>query len=92
MQGVLYSTMTLFNLRKDVKYYEIAVFDQNWEKVPFAVQDRLLSVDYLEKVKVDVFIRLEDRKRAVYVCSKSKLLVEGRGLTSVETRICSKFK
>ena len=71
MAGVLFSTMTLFNLRKDVTYYEIGVFDENWEKVPFAVQEKLLSVNYLEKVKVDVFIRSKDRKRAVYVCSKS---------------------
>jgi len=70
MAGVLFSTMTLFNLRKDVTYYEIGVFDENWEKVPFAVQEKLLSVNYLEKVKVDVFIRSKDRKRAVYVCSK----------------------
>jgi len=92
MAGVLFSTMTLFNLRKDVTYYEIGVFDENWEKVPFAVQEKLLSVNYLEKVKVDVFIRSKDRKRAVYVCSKSKLLIEGTERTSLESRICSKFK
>ena len=90
--GVLFSTMTLFNLRKDVTYYQIGVFDENWEKVPFAVQEKLLSVNYLEKVKVDVFIRSKDRKRAVYVCSKSKLLIEGTERTSLESRICSKFK
>lgn len=92
VSGVLYSTMTLFNLRKDVEYYEISVFDKDWKKVPYAVQEKIIPLKYLEKKQIDVFIRERDKKAAMYVCSKSKLLLDGSGKTAVESRICSKFK
>jgi len=92
VEGVLYTTMNLFNARKDVEYYELGVFDSEWNKVPFAVQDKITRVKYLEKKKIDIYIREKDRKKAVYVCSKSKLIVDGGSKTSLSSRICSKIK
>lgn len=92
VEGVLYTTMTLFNMRKDVEYYEFGVFNAEWEKVPFAMQQKIMRFKHLEKKKVDIYIREKDKEEAVYICSKSKLVVTGTAKTSVSSRICSKVK
>lgn len=93
VEGVLYTTMTLFNMRKDVEYYEFGVFNAEWEKVPFAMQEeKVMRFKHLEKKKVDIYIREKDKEEVVYICSKSKLIVTGRAKTSVSSRICSKVK
>ena len=90
--SVLYATMTLFNARDDVEYYQFGVFDAEWNKVPFAMQNKIMRFKHLEKKKVDIYIREKDSKDAVYICSKSKLLVDGGSKTSIISRICSKIK
>ena len=92
VEGVLYATMTLFNARADVEYYQFGVFDAEWNKVPFAMQNKIMRFKHLEKKKVDIYIREKDRKDAVYICSKSKLIVDGGSKTSIISRICSKIK
>jgi len=92
VEGVLYTTMTLFNMRKDVEYYEFGVFNAEWEKVPFAMQQKVMRFKHLEKKKVDIYIRERDKEEVVYICSKSKLVVTGTAKTSVSSRICSKVK
>ena len=84
--------MTLFNARDDVEYYQFGVFDAEWNKVPFAMQNKIMKFKHLEKKNVDIFIREKDRKDAVYICSKSKLIVDGGSKTSIISRICSKIK
>jgi len=92
VEGVLYATMTLFNARTDVEYYQFGVFDAEWNKVPFAMQNKIMRFKHLEKKKVDIYIREKDSKDAVYICSKSKLVVDGGSRTSIISRICSKIK
>jgi len=92
VEGVLYTRMTLFNMRKDVEYYEFGVFNAEWEKVPFAMQNKVMRFRYLEKKKIDIYIREKNKKEVVYICSKSKLVVTGTAKTSVSSRICSKVK
>ena len=90
--GLMKTEMTLFNLRKDAEYYEIGVFDKDWNKVPFATQAKIIYVKHLKTKKFDVFIRDKDISKALYVCTKSKLIVNGSAITSISSRICSKFK
>jgi len=92
VEGVLYATMTLFNARDDVEYYQFGVFDAEWNKVPFAMQNKIMRFKHLEKKKVEIYIREKDSKDAVYICSKSKLLVDGGSKTSIISKICSKIK
>ena len=92
VKGVLYTTMTLFNMRKDVEYYEFGVFNAEWEKVPFAMQNKVMRFKHLEKKKIDIYIREKDKEEVVYICSKSKLIVTGSEKTSISSRICSKVK
>jgi len=92
VEGILKVRMELFNTRKDVKYYEILVYDNEFNPVKFAVQERIIEVRYLKRKSIEVFIREEDRDVARYVCSKSKLLKGTGTATLVSSRICSKIK
>jgi hypothetical protein len=90
--GLLVTTLELFNKRKDVEYYEIAVFDNEFRPIPFVSSYSVFKLEYLGRVKFDVYIRAKDKERAVYVCSRSKLRDEDKTLTSITSMICSKFK
>ena len=35
MEGLLVADFELFNKRNDVRYYEIGVFDEDWNPIPF---------------------------------------------------------
>jgi hypothetical protein len=86
------TTMTMFNKREEIEYYEIGVFDDNWETIPFVSQYQVLKIPYLSTVTFDVYIRKDDKYRARYVCSRSKIRKEDLTRTAVSSRICSKFK
>jgi len=94
MAGVLVTEIELFNKRNDVEYYEIAVFDKDFGPVPFVSSFKIFKLEYLKKVKVEIYIREQDKDRAVYVCSRSRAPESEKvnintGITSM---ICSKFK
>jgi hypothetical protein len=90
--GIYKTTMEMFNKRKDVEWYEIGVFDNEWKPIPFVSSYKIIQLQYLGHVKFDIYIRADDKARATYVCSKSKLRREDSTKTAVSSRICSKFK
>lgn len=92
VSGIQRTNMELFNSRKDVRFYEIGVFDSEWNKVPFATESKVVQVKHLERKKVVVYVRDRDTERAEYVCSKSKMIIAGSNVASIASRICSKFK
>ena len=92
VSGVIKTKIDLLNKRKDVEYYEIGVFDKDFKNVPFVTSYKILKLPYTKKVSFEIFINEEDRARAVYVCSRSKLRKEEKVRTAVSSRICSKFK
>jgi hypothetical protein len=92
VDGVLVTKMELFNSREDVEYYELSVFTSEWEPVPFATENKIINVEYLKRKIIEIYIRQQDRNRAVYICSKSKLRPNNMQATVVSSRICSKIK
>ena len=90
--GVYKTTMEMFNKRQDVEYYEIGVFDKDFNPIPFVSQYEVINLKYLGHVKFDVYINDGDKAKAVYICSKSKIRKEDEVRTAVSSRICSKFK
>ncbi len=93
VSGVLKVQMEIFNSRKDVNWYEVSVYDKDWNPVNFAVgNEKVFEVPYLKKQKVDVYFRTNDSSRVEYICSKSKLLSADKKVTIVSSRICSKLK
>ena len=86
------TTMQVFNKRKDVQWYQIGVFDKEWNQLPFVSRYKILKVKYLSRVKFDVYISDEHLNKAEYICSTSKLRGEDNFKPIVESRICSRFK
>jgi hypothetical protein len=89
--GVMKTSLELFNKRQDVEFYDIGVFTEDWQPIPFVSAYRVAHVRYLGHLKFDVYIRNADADRATYVCSQSKLRGDGTG-TLLASRICSKFQ
>lgn len=92
MDDIYKADMTIFNRRRTVQYYEIQVFDADWESIPFAAQSRILAIGYLEKHTFEVYIRKKDVKKVEYICTVSKLNKEDKTSTLIASRICSKIK
>src|SRR5210317_1501802 len=92
VDGLLKATMKMFNKRADVEYYEVGVFDKDFEPVPFVTAYNVFKLEYLGHITFDVYIRASDRNRAVYVCSRSKIRKDSTTKTAISSKICSKFK
>ena len=91
-QDVVQTTMEMFNKREDVDYYEIGIFDKDWNPIPFVSSYKVFKLKYLGHVQFDVYINKKDKERAVYICSKSKLRKSDEVRTAISSKICSKFK
>ena len=92
LDGVVKTTMQMFNKRQDVEYYEIGVFDSDFEPVPFVTSYNIIRIRYLSTVTFDVYIRKNDIGRATYICSRSKLRKDTQVRTAIASTICSKIK
>lgn len=92
VDGLLKTTMKMFNKRVDVEYYEIGVFDKDFNPVPFVTTYNIFKLDYLGHVTFDIYIRARDRDRAEYICSKSKIRKDSNTKTAISSKICSKIK
>jgi len=87
---VYMTSFKMFNKRNDVDYYSVSVYDQDWNRVPFASFDRVFKVEHLENKEIKIYIMEKDISNVTYVCTSSKLY-PGEG-ASVTSRICSKVK
>ena len=92
LEDISVTTLSLFNRRIDVNYYQIDVYDKDWNRLPFASKSRLIRVNYLKIVNFDVYIKNETLDDVYYICTLSKLPVSMTDRTAVASRICSKVK
>jgi len=90
--GLVQTTVTVFNKRPEVEYYEIGVFTEEWEPLQFVSNYKIYKVPYLSTVSVDIYLRKEDKYKVTYICSVSKLRKENLSRTAVSSKICSKVK
>lgn len=88
MSGVSVTTLNIFNKRMDVSYYEIGVFTEEWEPVPFVSQYEIIPMDYLATVSFDVYVSNLSLGSVEFICSISQLQ-EGN---TVSSKICSRVK
>lgn len=89
---ILTTRMRLFNQRSDVEYYEIDVYDAEWNNMPFATERKIIYVKYLNTEYFDVYIRESDKERIEYICSTSKLQKNESVTTAISSRICSRIR
>jgi len=92
VEGVYQTKMELFNKRKEIEYYELGVFDADWNSLPFASENKIIRINYLETKKINVYVRKEDLKKVVYICTESKIRKQDVQATSISSKICSKIK
>ena len=98
IEGVQKAAMKIVNKRADVEWYEISVFDEEWEPIPFVLHSlgtksyKLLKIDYLGHRKFEVYINEKDSEKTEYLCSTSKLRGDDSNKPMVESKICSRFK
>lgn len=90
LDDIVVTTMTLFNKRKEIEYYEISVYDEDWKTIPFATPNKLINVPYLGQKAVEIYVREIDRERIEYICTTSKRFVDDTESTGIDSRICSK--
>jgi len=88
MVGISVTTLNIFNKRTDVSYYEIGVFTEEWEPVPFVSQYTVIPMEYLDTVAFDVYVSNLSLNSVEYICSVSQIQV---GVT-VSSKICSRIK
>lgn len=92
IDGVIQTEMLLFNRRQDVKYFEVEVTDENFKPIPFASDSKIYRAEYLQRVKVMIYIREDSLLNATYICSRSKFLQNVVPTNLVSSRICSKIR
>ena len=92
VDGVLTSSLMLWNNRAEIEYYEIQVLDGNMMPVRFVTNSAVIQVPYRKRKTVNVYINAKDRDRAVYVCSRSRSISDNTSRTTISSRICSKAK
>ena len=84
--------MQLFNKRKEVEYYELSVYDDNWNKISFASEAKLIRISYLQTKDVNVYVKKQDLFKVTYICTESKHQRENVQVAVIATQICSKVK
>lgn len=89
VENVYEATFKLFNRRDDVDYYQVLVYDKDWNNLPFASFDRVFKLEYLKRKEIKVYIQEKHIFDVTYVCTQSKLY-KGEG-AYVASRICSKI-
>ena len=91
VSGVVKVDLSLFNSREEINYYEIGLYDLNWDGIPFSAVYRIIKVGYKERKNFSVYIRELDLDEAVYVCTTSKIRRQRETKTLVSSRICSRL-
>tara|TARA_B100000963_G_scaffold333397_1_gene325687 strand:+ start:227 stop:598 length:372 start_codon:yes stop_codon:yes gene_type:complete len=89
VEGVMITTMKIFNKREDVSFYEIDVYDKEWNPIKFATATKIIEVNHLEQKNIDIYILEKDYDRIKYICTISKLLAAEKS-NGINSRICSK--
>lgn len=85
-------TLTITNMRKDVRHFLISVYDKDFSPVVFATPEKLLTIEHLERKKIEVFTRKGPEPEPYYVCSLSKLTSDEYSASIVATRVCSRIQ
>lgn len=92
--GVYKADLELFNARKDISYYEVNVFDADWNAITASIlPEKILRVPHSTSKKITVYIPAALKSKAVYICTKSKTLYTPvTQVTVILSKICSKIK
>ena len=91
VKGVVKVQLQLLNRRKEINYYEIGLFDKDFNELDFSAQNKIIKIGYGEKTDFDVYLRKSDLNKAVYICTASKILKSNKSRAIVSSIVCSKL-
>lgn len=92
VEGILTTKMELFNRRKEIEYYELGVYDDQWKPITFASESKIIQINYLQTKYVNVYVRIQDVSKVYYICTESKLRKEDFKSTAISSKVCSRVK
>ena len=91
--GVWSTHVVLWNARQEISYYKVDVLDADMQPLSFiSTGGDLKRVDYLGRSHIEVFVREEDKDKATYICTESKLKKGSAQRSLVASKVCSKIK
>jgi len=91
--GIWSTHVVLWNARQEIDFYKVDVLDADMNPVSFiATGGDLKKVDYLNRAHIEVFVREEDKDKATFICTESKLRRGTVQKSLVASRVCSKIK
>ena len=91
--GVWSTHVVLWNARQEISYYKVNVLDADMQRLSFiSTGGDLKRVDYLGRSHIEVFVREEDKDKATYICTESKLKKGSVQRSLVASKVCSKIK
>tara|TARA_B100001094_G_scaffold302796_1_gene330355 strand:+ start:1440 stop:1835 length:396 start_codon:yes stop_codon:yes gene_type:complete len=91
VQDVVKIQLQILNRRKEINYYEVGLFDKNFDEIDFTTKRKIIKIDYEEKIDFDVYLRKSDLHKAVYICTASKILKSNKSRAIVSSIVCSKL-
>jgi hypothetical protein len=91
VRDVVKAEMSLFNSREEVEFYEVDLYDKDFNRIPFKTKYTLIRINYKERKNFTVYIRKKDLFRATFICTTSKFRRGTTTRTLVSSRICSRL-
>jgi hypothetical protein len=91
--GIFSTKMELLNMRKDVNYYQVNVYDDKWNPIPFmSSPSGIIPIQYMKRKSIEVFVSSSNINKVTYICSESKIISLTNSETVVASKICSRKK
>ena len=90
--GVVKTEIEIFNKRNDVTYFEIGVFDQDWNMQTFVTSWNILEVKQYERKAAVIYMTEAKSLEAEYICSISKIRSSNQTQTALASQICTRLK
>lgn len=90
--GVVKTEIEIFNKRSDVAYFEIGVFDQDWNMQNFVTSWNILEVKQYERKAAVIYMTEAKSLEAEYICSISKIRSSNQTQTALASQICTRLK
>jgi len=90
MEGLHKTSLTVFNKRPEIEYYEIGVFTKDWKPIRFVSSYKVYKIPYLSAVTFDIYVQDINKDKVTYICSVSKLRKSVVNRTAISSKICSK--
>ena len=92
IEGVVKTEIEIFNKRADVSYFEIGVFDLDWQMQTFVTTWNILEVKQHERKRAVIYMTEGNSLGAEYICSISKIRSADQTQAALASQICTRLR